>query len=177
MSLFVLDTDTLVLFQEGHDAVCRRVLSHPMEELAISVITVEEQLSGWYTLLRRAKSAELLAHAYQRLADAVEVLSRFRILSFTVPAINRFEQLKRQKLGVKYMDLRIAAITLEHTGTLVSRNARDFEVVPQLAIEIGLSSSRRESAAPKSSGARWPMRNSSAIDRSNNSASATTDPR
>jgi hypothetical protein len=46
MSLFVLDTDTLVLFQEGHEAVCRRVLSHPMEELAISVITVEEQLSG-----------------------------------------------------------------------------------------------------------------------------------
>lgn len=27
MSLFVLDTDTLVLFQEGHEAVCRRVLS------------------------------------------------------------------------------------------------------------------------------------------------------
>jgi tRNA(fMet)-specific endonuclease VapC len=130
MSLLVLDTDTLVLFQEGHDAVCRRVLSHPMEELAISVITVEEQLSGWYTLLRRAKSTELLARAYQRLVDAVEVLSRFRILSFTVSAINRFEQLKRQKLGVKYMDLRIAAITLEHSGTLVSQNSRDFEVVP-----------------------------------------------
>lgn len=106
-----------------------------MEELAISVITVEEQLSGWYTLLRRAKSSEWLARPYQRLADAVEVLSRFRILSFTVPAINRFEQLKRQKLGVKYMDLRIAATTLEHAGTLVSRNSRDFALVPQLAIE------------------------------------------
>ena len=95
MNLYVLDTDTLVLFQEGHDAVCRRVLSHPMEEIAICVITVEEQLSGWYTLLRRAKSTELLARTYQRLADAVEVLSRFRILSFTVSAIDRFEGLKR----------------------------------------------------------------------------------
>jgi tRNA(fMet)-specific endonuclease VapC len=64
MSLFVLDTDTLVLFQQGYDAVCRRVLSRPMEELAISVITVEEQLSGWYTLLRRAKTTEQLARAY-----------------------------------------------------------------------------------------------------------------
>ena len=64
MSLFVLDTDTLVLFQEGHEAVCRRVLSHAMEDLAISVITVEEQLSGWYTLLRRAKNVEKLARAY-----------------------------------------------------------------------------------------------------------------
>src|SRR5688572_3344339 len=126
MSLFVLDTDTLVLFQEGHEAVCRRVLSHPMEELAISVITVEEQLPGWYTLLRRAKSTEQLARAYQRLANAVQLLSQFRILSFTAPAIDRFEQLKRQKLGVKHMDLRIAAITLEHAGTLVTRNLRDF---------------------------------------------------
>lgn len=135
MSLFVLDTDILVLFQQGHEAVCRRVLSHPMEELAISVITVEEQLSGWYTLLRRAKGTEQLARAYQRLADAVELLSRFRILSFTAPAIDRFEQLKREKLGVKHMDLRIAAITLEHAGTLVTRNSRDFQLVPHLAIE------------------------------------------
>ena len=135
MSLFVLDTDTLVLFQEGHEAVCRRVLSHAMEDLAISVITVEEQLSGWYTLLRRAKNAEKLARAYQRLADSVALLSRFRILSFTEPAIDRFQQLKAQKLGVKHMDLRIAAITVEHAGTLVTRNARDFQCVPGLAIE------------------------------------------
>src|SRR5687768_879922 len=131
MSLFVLDTDILVLFQEGHSVVCRHVLAHPMGELALSVITVEEELSGWYTLLRRAKTNEQLARAYQRLADAVALLSRFRILSFTSPAIDRFERLKRQKLGVKHMDLRIAAITLEHAGTLVTRNTRDFQLVPR----------------------------------------------
>jgi tRNA(fMet)-specific endonuclease VapC len=135
MSLFVLDTDTLVLFQEGHEAVCRRVLSHPIDELTISVITVEEQLSGWYTLLRRAKDSEKLARAYRRLADAVELLGRFQILSFTEPSIERFEQLKRKRLGVKHMDLRIAAVTLEHKGVLVTRNARDFQLVPDLAIE------------------------------------------
>ena len=135
MSLFVLDTDTLVLFQQGHEAVCRRVLSHHMEELAISVITVEEQLSGWYTLLRRAKSVEKLSRTYQRLADAVLLLSRFRILNFTESAIRRFQKLKAQKLGVKHMDLRIAAISREHAGTLITRNARDFQPVPGLAIE------------------------------------------
>lgn len=46
MSLHVLDTDTLVLFQEGNEQVCRRLLSHPLEELATTAITVEEQLSG-----------------------------------------------------------------------------------------------------------------------------------
>jgi tRNA(fMet)-specific endonuclease VapC len=135
MSQFVLDTDTLVLFQEGHEPVCRRVLSHPLKELAISVITVEEQLSGWYTLLRRAKNVEKVAHAYQRLADCVALLSRFRILSFPPPAIEQFQQLKAQKLGVRHMDLRIAAIALHNGSTLVTRNTRDFQCVPGLAIE------------------------------------------
>jgi tRNA(fMet)-specific endonuclease VapC len=135
MSLLVLDKDKLVLFQQGHEIVCRQLLSHPMQDLAISVITIEEQLSGWYTLLRRTKSNEQLARAYQRLTDSVGLLSKFRILSFTLPAIDRFEELKRQKLGVKHMDLRIAAITLEHNCTLVTRNVRDFQLVPHLAIE------------------------------------------
>jgi tRNA(fMet)-specific endonuclease VapC len=121
VSHYILDTDTLVLFQQGHAAVCQRLLAHSIDELAISVITVEEQLSGWYTLLRRAKSPEHLA--------------RFRILSFTLPTIDRFEQLKKRKLGVKHMDLRIAAVALEHAGTLVTRNVRDFQLVPDLGIE------------------------------------------
>jgi tRNA(fMet)-specific endonuclease VapC len=96
---------------------------------------VEEQLSGWYTLLRRAKTAEHVARAYQRLADSVQLLGRFCVLSFTPPSIVRFERLKQQKLGVKHMDLRIAAIVLEHAGTLVTRNLRDFQPVPELMIE------------------------------------------
>ncbi len=134
MTLHVLDTDMLVLFQEGHGAVCRRVLSQPVDELATTAITVEEQLSGWYTLLRRAKDARQLARAYQRLVDSVEVLGQFHILSFTEPAIERFTYLKGLKLGVKHADLRIAAITLEHRGTLVTRNSRDFRGVPDLLI-------------------------------------------
>ena len=134
MTLHVLDTDTLVLFQEGHVEVCRRVLSQPLEELATTVITVEEQLSGWYTLLRRAKDARQLARTYQRLVDSVQVLGQLHILSFTEPAIDRFLYLKSLKLGVKHADLRIAAITLEQRGTLVTRNVRDFRGIPDLPI-------------------------------------------
>jgi tRNA(fMet)-specific endonuclease VapC len=133
--IYVLDTDILVLFQEGHSAVCQRVLAQRIDELATTVITVEEQLSGWYTLLRRKKAPEHLARAYQRLADSVQLLSRFQILSFTEPSIERFEQLKLLKLGIKHMDLRIAAITLEHGGTLITRNTTDFRPIPDLTIE------------------------------------------
>jgi tRNA(fMet)-specific endonuclease VapC len=135
MSLYVLDTDTLVLFQEGHPAVCQRVLSRPLFELATTVITVEEQLSGWYSLLRKVKGAPALARTYQRLADNVAVLSHFPILSFTETAIARFDELKRLKLGIKHMDLRIGAIALVNGGTLVTRNLRDFHGVPGLTVE------------------------------------------
>ena len=135
MNLFVLDTDILVLFQEGHEKVRQNVFSHFMDELRLSVITVEEQLSGWYTLLRKVKKPQQLANAYQRLADTVVLLSKFRILSFTESAIERFEQLKQLKLGVKHMDLRIAAITLDAGATLVTRNLKDFKSVPNLTIE------------------------------------------
>ena len=72
---------------------------------------------------------------YRRLADTTQMLGRFSVLSFTEGAIARFEQLKNLKLNVRHMDLRIAAITLEHGGTLVTRNLRDFRDVPSLAIE------------------------------------------
>jgi tRNA(fMet)-specific endonuclease VapC len=43
MSGFILDTDTLSLFQQGHPVVCQKILAHGLGELAITVISVEEQ--------------------------------------------------------------------------------------------------------------------------------------
>ena len=47
MSLFVLDTDILTLFQRNHATVTARISEHSADRIAISVVTVEEQLSGW----------------------------------------------------------------------------------------------------------------------------------
>ena len=56
MSLFILDTDTLTLLQEGQPAVLAQVAAHRPEEIAVTVVSVEEQLSGWYRRLRRDSS-------------------------------------------------------------------------------------------------------------------------
>ena len=60
MSLYILDTDTFQLFQEEHPRVVARVEATAPEDLAIAVITVEEQLSGWYTQVRQAKKPDRL---------------------------------------------------------------------------------------------------------------------
>src|SRR4051794_37153956 len=97
MIRYLLDTDILTLFQLGHPVVCQRVGQHPSSDLAVS-ISVEEQLSGWYTLLRQTKKRDELAQAYQRFTEHVQFLSRLQILSFTEPAMDRLEKLKAQKL-------------------------------------------------------------------------------
>jgi tRNA(fMet)-specific endonuclease VapC len=80
MSLYVLDTDILTLFEEGQPIVLQRVQAHSPSELAITVLSVEEQLSGWYTRVRKAKDNAQLALAYSRLAKAVRFLARLQIL-------------------------------------------------------------------------------------------------
>ncbi len=135
MSLFVLDTDTLQLFQDGNPTVVAHVSTVAPGDLATSVITIEEQLSGWYTELRQAKRIERLAWAYRRLAATIRFLARIQIVDFDEPAIQRCQELKKLKLKIRKMDLRIAATVVERGGVLVTRNIRDFKQVPGLKIE------------------------------------------
>lgn len=135
MSLFVLDTDILTLFQRGHARIKERVAVHPASAIAISVISVEEQLSGWYTQLRKAKTPEKLAWAYRRLAENVRFLSRVQIVDFEEPAIKRYQDLKRLYPRTSKLDLQIAATALHHDATLVSRNTRDFKDIVDLRLE------------------------------------------
>jgi tRNA(fMet)-specific endonuclease VapC len=135
MSLYVLDTDSLTLLQQGHAALVQRVAARPPQEMAITVITVEEQLTGWYGRLRRATRPDELARVYARLIATVQFVARWPILPFPEPAILRFEQLRALRLNVSTKDLRIAAITLENGGTVVTRNLRDFQRIPQLPVE------------------------------------------
>ena len=94
MSLYLLDTDILTLFQQGHPAVLVHVRRCAPTQLAVSIISVEEELRGWFTKLRRAKKREQLARAYQRFTDAVRFVSGLQILSFTEAAIIRFDELR-----------------------------------------------------------------------------------
>ncbi len=130
-----MDTDILSLYQIGQAAVRRRMAEHEPAELAVTIITVEEQLSGWYTLRRRTKDRARLARVYDRFTANVQFLARLNVLSFSEAAIDRFEGLLRMKLGVRANDLRIAAIALEMSAAVATRNRQDFERVPGLAVE------------------------------------------
>jgi tRNA(fMet)-specific endonuclease VapC len=135
MTLSVLDKDMLTLLEEGHAAVGRRFLEQSLQDTATTVLTVEEQLSGWYTQLRKAKRPARLAWAYRRLADTVSFLANLRILTYDEQAMRCYDELRKAKIKVGPTDLRIAAVVLEHGAVLITRNARDFRKVPGLQFE------------------------------------------
>jgi tRNA(fMet)-specific endonuclease VapC len=132
---YVLDTDILTLYQRSHPDVVRNVQSRPLDQLAVTIISVEEQLSGWYTELRQAKKVDQLARTYQRMTDAVRFFVRFHLLTFAEPAIVHYQALRAAHRRLDKDDLRIAAIVMEDDHTLVTRNTKDFLQIPGLRIE------------------------------------------
>jgi len=135
MSLFILDTDTLSLLQHNHPKVRQRVQGVAPTDLAITIITVEEQLTGWLTLLRQARQPDEIARVYERMTQTVQALASLQILPFTEAGIQRYNVLQTLKLNIGKMDLRIGAIALENNGIIVSRNHRDFGRIPGLTVE------------------------------------------
>jgi len=136
MNVFALDTDTLSLVRHHHPVVLNAIDSARDDGHAVSItiVSIEEQASGWLAAIRKAKTDADEARFSQAFADAVPVWATFQILPRTEAAIARFEQLKRQKLNVGRMDLRIAAIALEAGATVVTRNLRDFQRVAGLTV-------------------------------------------
>ena len=105
------------------------------ESLGVTIISIEEQVDGRHAFLRRAKSDAQIAYAYQNFTDSVRVLSGIHIVTFSEPAIARYNALLAMKLNVGKMDLRIAAIALEAGATVITRNLRDFGRIPGLSCE------------------------------------------
>ena len=134
-SLRLLDTDTLSLYDRGHQPIVSRVVALPTSQIAVAVVTAEEQMIGRLAFLRRAKSDAEIAYAYQGLTNSLRLLSGFYVMTFSEAAIARYHSLLAMKLNVGKMDLRIAAIALEEGATVITRNLRDFQRVPELICE------------------------------------------
>jgi tRNA(fMet)-specific endonuclease VapC len=135
VSRFVLDTDTLTLFERLHPAVVRNVILHLTDHIAVTSITVEEQLGGWFAQLRSARTPQQIESAHVRMSATLQTLGSWDVLPFTAPAVLRFQDLLRQRLNVGGNDLRIAAIALETGAVVVTRNRRDFGRVHGLPCE------------------------------------------
>jgi tRNA(fMet)-specific endonuclease VapC len=135
MTLWILDTDHVSLFQTGHPLVTQRVQAIDPNAIAVTIVTVEEQMYGRLNRIRRAKSTDELRLAYFNLNRTIAYFQTINILDFDGKAADCYQEIIRQKLRVGTQDLKIAAITLSRDAVVVTRNAVDFSRVPGLQIE------------------------------------------
>jgi tRNA(fMet)-specific endonuclease VapC len=137
--MFVLDTDHLSFLDRPDSTeaqrIRRRMVQGSAQGIVTTIVSYEEHTRGWLAYVAKAKSLAQLVDAYRRLEDHLTVYRTMPVLAFEERAAIRFQDLKRAKIGVGTIDLRIAAVVLVHDATLVSRNAVDFERIPELRVE------------------------------------------
>jgi tRNA(fMet)-specific endonuclease VapC len=84
MTVYVLDTDLLSLYQRNHPQVCARIrlARHNGLTLQTTVVTVEEQYGGRLAQIRKAQTPETLVAAYDRLLATFALFSQLEILPY-----------------------------------------------------------------------------------------------
>jgi tRNA(fMet)-specific endonuclease VapC len=136
---WILDTDHVSLVLWNNPVVTER-LDLAQSQAAVAIITVQEVFNGWVGRLNQPQdNRERLLAQYHQLYRATELFRKVPILEFDDRAHDRYTQLLDQHPPLRkkrlQQDMRIASIALVNGATVVTRNRRDFELVPGLAIE------------------------------------------
>jgi tRNA(fMet)-specific endonuclease VapC len=133
------DTDILTQILRGNPAYAERVALIPVAEQALPILVAEEVLRGRLNTIRQAEAGKAkitIEQAYQFFEQALKDFRELTVLSYTPQAEVQYQEWRKQKLRGSTHDLRIAAICIAHSATLVTRNRRDFEHVPGLLVEL-----------------------------------------
>jgi tRNA(fMet)-specific endonuclease VapC len=105
------------------------------ESFAVTIVSVEEMMRGSLSLIHRRRDPQAQIPPYAKLQRWIASLAKWQVLPWDMDAADRMASLRSQKIRVGSMDLKIAAVALVHGSILLTRNARDFELVPGLTIE------------------------------------------
>lgn len=136
---YLLDTDHLSVLQlqtgPAYTRLRTRMAPHPRTDLALAIVSLQEQVLGCHAYLQRARTAREVVHGYALLTQVLEHFTVAPVLAFDESAAMVFARLVAQRVRVRTMDLRIAAIALARGLVVLTRNARDFGQVPGLQME------------------------------------------
>jgi tRNA(fMet)-specific endonuclease VapC len=135
---YALDTNIVSDFLKGSPKVTARLGAVPLADAVVitSVVWFEVLRGRVASVLTDADATQLRAADDRFVADRKR-LDRFPSLYFTPEVGNHFDRLRANKKlkRIGREDLLIACFALAHNATLVTRNLKDFKLVPGLAVE------------------------------------------
>ena len=133
--MFVLDTDHATSCQQGNVALEMHLSLLSPGELATTIVTYEEQVTGRLAVIRCAKTLPQRQRAFFWLGRTLDFFCRIPVLQFDERAANTYQRLTVLKLRIGTQDLLIASIALANQATLLTRNLRDYRQVPGLELQ------------------------------------------
>jgi tRNA(fMet)-specific endonuclease VapC len=127
--MYFLDTNICIYFLNGTvPSVRDHLLTTPPNEIKIPVIVHSEL---WYGVQKSQKKKEN-AQKLKRFLEPFEIMNYTMEISETYAELRMATELTGNVVGPN--DLLIAAITVAYNGTLVTRNTREFSVIPKLKL-------------------------------------------
>ena len=139
MPRFMLDTDTCAsVMKRSHPLVLKRLLTVPVSDVCMSVVTKAELLYGVEVSPRRSQDAAALA-AFLPYVEALALTDATATHYAEIRAA-----LKKRGAMIGANDLFIAAHARGLGITLVTNNTQEFERVPGLQIENWTTPPRRK---------------------------------
>jgi tRNA(fMet)-specific endonuclease VapC len=136
--MILLDSDHVSVVLESRHSLRPRLLARldqVFDDVALPVVTAEEQLRGWLAQINRQRDIRRQIVPYSRLVDLLKFMEGWTILTWNDETASWFEQLRAARVRIGTQDLKIASIALANNGLLLSANLRDFEKVPGLNVE------------------------------------------
>lgn len=133
--MYVFDIDHVSLYQQGNAQVGERLKNLARNQLAVTIVSYEEQVAGRLAVARRAQTVDARIEAYRWLQFTLDFYCRMPVLQFNQTAGRILHHLQQMKLRVGTKDLLIGAITLANDATLLTRNYQDFHKLPGVRIE------------------------------------------
>lgn len=112
-----------------------RVAAAAAAELAVSIISADEQIQGRLTVIRQARTQTDAARGYTRLRETLGFYQSMTVIDYGEEAATRFDALRKQGVRIGTQNLRIAVSALVVGAIVVTRNTRDFIQVPGLVVE------------------------------------------
>lgn len=136
---YILDTDvfTLAEIADSQEYLClhARVLQLDVNDTIVTtIVTYEEQTRGWLAYAAKSRETVHQIKAYARLKKHLHTYVGFEVLDFDVAAAEEFNRLRTLKLHLGTADLKIAAIAISQNAFLLSRNLKDFRIIPGLRV-------------------------------------------
>jgi|SRR5215475_11728237 len=137
--MIAFDTNVLTEILLGNAAFVARAALIPVRQQAVPVIVIEEIIRGRLNIIRQAEAGKArisLERAYELFEETFSDARRLQILPYTSSAESLCHQWRQQGIRISTHDLRIAAICVAQGASLISRNRKDFERIPDLTVEF-----------------------------------------